>query len=133
MAGIDKAAIVFSIAIALVGVAIAGIGDSVDYTPTTKTTPSVSTQVSEPKSSESFGADLASKIRAEAENMDESVSLQDRQVVDDKAAAQVAADKAAAQVAADKAAAQVAADKAAAQVAADKAAAQVAADKAAAQ
>jgi plastocyanin len=114
MASIDKAAIVFSIAIALVGVAIAGIGDSVDYAPTTKTTPSVSTQISEPKSSESFGADLAAKIRSEAENMDESVLLQDRQVAADKAAAQVAADKAAAQVAADKAAAQVAADKAAA-------------------
>jgi len=114
MASIDKAAIVFSIAIALVGVAIAGIGDSVDYAPTTKTTPSVSTQISEPKSSESFGADLAAKIRSEAENMDESVLLQDRQAAADKAAAQVAADKAAAQVAADKAAAQVAADKAAA-------------------
>jgi plastocyanin len=105
MASIDKAAIVFSIAIALVGVAIAGIGDSVDYAPTTKTTPSVSTQISEPKSSESFGADLAAKIRSEAENMDESVLLQDRQAASDKAAAQVAADKAAAQVAADKAAA----------------------------
>jgi len=122
MAGIDKAAIVFSIAIALIGVGIAVIGDSVDNTPTTTTTtPYVSTQVSETKSSEGFGADLAAKIRAEAENSVNTDSLQDRQeAAADKAAAEAAADKAAAEAAADKAAAEAAADKAAAEAAAPK-------------
>jgi len=139
MTSMDKAAIVFSIAIALVGVGIAAVGDSVDYSPTT--TPSVSTPISESEtSSGAFGAELSAKIRAEAEagNSVSADSLQDRQAAADKAAAQAAADKAAAQAAADKAAAQAAADKAAAQAAAtdaaaDKAAAQAAADKAAAQ
>jgi len=128
MTSMDKAAIVFSIAIALVGVGIAAVGDSVDYSPTT--TPSVSTPISESEtSSGAFGAELSAKIRAEAEagNSVSADSLQDRQAAADKAAAQAAADKAAAQAAADKAAAQAAADKAAAQAAADKAAAQAAA------
>ena len=137
MTSMDKAAIVFSIAIALVGVGIAAVGDSVDYSPTT--TPSVSTPISESEtSSGAFGAELSAKIRDEAEagNSVSAGSLQDRQAAADKAAAQAAAtdaavDKAAAQAAADKAAAdKAAADKAAAQAAADKAAAQAAADAA---
>ena len=97
-----SAAIVFSIAIALVGVGIAAVGDSVDYSPTT--TPSVSTPISESEtSSGAFGAELSAKIRAEAEagNSVSADSLQDRQAAADKAAAQAAADKAAAQAAAD--------------------------------
>ena len=119
MTSMDKAAIVFSIAIALVGVGIAAVGDSVDYSPTT--TPSVSTPISESEtSSGAFGAELSAKIRAEAEagNSVNADSLQDRQAAADKAAAQAAADKAAAQAAADKAAAEAAADKAAAEAAA---------------
>ncbi|MBT6397017.1 MAG: hypothetical protein HOK05_01150 [Nitrosopumilus sp.] len=119
MTSMDKAAIVFSIAIALVGVGIAAVGDSVDYSPTT--TPSVSTPISESEtSSGAFGAELSAKIRAEAEagNSVSADSLQDRQAAADKAAAQAAADKAAAQAAADKAAAEAAADKAAAEAAA---------------
>ena len=91
----DKAAIVFSIAIALVGVGIAAVGDSVDYSPTT--TPSVSTPISESEtSSGAFGAELSAKIRAEAEagNSVSADSLQDRQAAADKAAAQAAADAA---------------------------------------
>jgi len=136
MAGIDKAAIVFSIAIALVGVGIAAAGDSIDNAPTT--TPAVSTPISESQtSSGGYGAELAAKIRAEAENTVNTDSLQDRQDAAAQAAAAEAADKAAAQAAAaeaaaEAAAAQAAADKAAAQAAADKAAAQAAADKAAA-
>ncbi|MBT4536010.1 MAG: hypothetical protein HOL73_05225 [Nitrosopumilus sp.] len=102
MTSMDKAAIVFSIAIALVGVGIAAVGDSVDYSPTT--TPSVSTPISESEtSSGAFGAELSAKIRAEAEagNSVSADSLQDRQAAADKAAAQAAADKAAAQAAAD--------------------------------
>jgi len=101
MTSMDKAAIVFSIAIALVGVGIAAVGDSVDYSPTT--TPSVSTPISESEtSSGAFGAELSAKIRAEAEagNSVSADSLQDRQAAADKAAAQAAADKAAAEAAA---------------------------------
>ena len=94
MAGIDKAAIVFSIAIALVGVGIAAAGDSIDNAPTT--TPAVSTPISESQtSSGGYGAELAAKIRAEAENTVNTDSLQDRQD-----AAAEAADKAAAEAAA---------------------------------
>ena len=88
MGSIDKAAIVFSIAIALVGVGIAVAGNSVDNTPTTA--PFVSTQISEQKSLE--------------EKM-ESASLQERQAEAEKAAAEAAADMAAAEAAAEAAAA----------------------------
>jgi plastocyanin len=129
MVSIDKVAIVFSIAIALVGVGIAVVGGSVDYTPTT--TPSVSTPVSEPQtSSDGFGAELAAKIRAEAENSVNADSLQDRQDAADKAAAAAEADKAAVQAAAAQAAAEAAADKAAAAQAAAVAAEAVAAAQA---
>ena len=129
MVSIDKVAIVFSIAIALVGVGIAVVGGSVDFTPTT--TPSVSTPVSEPQtSSDGFGAELAAKIRAEAENSVNADSLQDRQDAADKAAAAAEADKAAVQAEAAEAAAQAAADKAAAAQAAAVAAEAVAAAQA---
>jgi len=129
MVSIDKVAIVFSIAIALVGVGIAVVGGSVDFTPTT--TPSVSTPVSEPQtSSDGFGAELAAKIRAEAENSVNADSLQDRQDAADKAAAAAEADKAAVQAAAAQAAAEAAADKAAAAQAAAVAAEAVAAAQA---
>ena len=109
MAGIDKAAIVFSIAIALVGVGIAAAGDSIDNAPTT--TPAVSTPISESQtSSGGYGAELAAKIRAEAENTVNTDSLQDRQdAAAQAAAAEAAAEAAAAQAAADKAAAEAAA------------------------
>ena len=76
MGSIDKAAIVFSIAIALVGVGIAAVGNSADNTPTAA--PFVSTQISEQKS---------------LEEKTETTSLQDRQA---EAAAEAAAEKAAA-------------------------------------
>jgi plastocyanin len=119
MGSIDKAAIVFSIAIALVGVGIAAAGNSADNTSTTA--PFVSTQISEQKSLEE---------KAEA------ASLQDRQAeaAADMAAAEAAADMAAAEAAADMAAAEAAAaEKAAAEAAAEKAAAEAAAEKAAAE
>ncbi|HJO31514.1 MAG TPA: plastocyanin/azurin family copper-binding protein [Nitrosopumilus sp.] len=96
MGSIDKAAIVFSIAIALVGVGIAAVGNSADNTPTAA--PFVSTQISEQKS---------------LEEKTETTSLQDRQ-------AEAAAEKAAAEAAAEKAAAEAAAEKAAAEAAAPK-------------
>ena len=48
MAGIDRAAIVFSIAIALVGVGIAVAGDAAQSTPT-YTAPAVTKEMAEPK------------------------------------------------------------------------------------
>ena len=68
MAGIDKAAIAFSIAITAIGVGIAFAGDSIDYSPTVSSpaisNPSeVSSEPSETKS-DPF-ADLADKVREE--------------------------------------------------------------------
>ena len=117
MGSIDKAAIVFSIAIALVGVGIAAAGNSADNTPTA--TPFVSTQISEQKS---------------LEEKTESASLQDRQAEAEMAAAEAAAEMAAAEAAAEMAAeAEKAADMAAAEAAAEMAAAEKAADMAAAE
>ena len=68
MAGIDKAAIIFSIAIALIGVGIAVVGSTVDNSMSVST-PTVSTEtVAEPKASESFGAELSAQIRENAGN-----------------------------------------------------------------
>ena len=65
MASIDKAAIVFSIAIALVGVAIAAVGSSVDNSPAAPTqqmSSSANTDAAEAKAA----ADAAAEARAEA-------------------------------------------------------------------
>jgi plastocyanin len=62
MAGIDKAAIVFSIAIALVGVGIAVVGDSVDYS-SSVSTPQVSTETVEKKTSTDPFAGIADKVK----------------------------------------------------------------------
>ncbi|MGV7226065.1 MAG: cupredoxin domain-containing protein [Nitrosopumilus sp.] len=65
MAGIDKAAIVFSIAIALVGVGIAVVGDSIDYTPSISA-PVVSSESAEPKTTTDPFADIADKVKEDA-------------------------------------------------------------------
>ena len=65
MASIDKAAIVFSIAIALVGVAVAAVGSSVDNSPAAPTqqmSSSANTDAAEAKAA----ADAAAEARAEA-------------------------------------------------------------------
>ena len=63
MASIDKAAIVFSIAIALVGVGIAAMGSAVDNSPATPTQQmSANTDAVEAKAA----ADAAAEARAEA-------------------------------------------------------------------
>ena len=67
MAGIDKAAIVFSIAITLIGVGVAVVGDSADNSPVAKTTaPKVTAQPSETKAQPDPFKDLADKVKAEA-------------------------------------------------------------------
>ena len=73
MAGIDKAAIVFSIAITLVGVAVAVAGLSADNAPT-YTAPAVTKEMSEPKTqTESFGADIAEKVKSGESMMEKEV------------------------------------------------------------
>ena len=110
MASIDKAAIVFSIAIALVGVAVAAVGSSVDNSPAAPTqqmSSSANTDAAEAKAA----ADKAAAERAEAK----------------AAAAEAAAQKAAAKAAAADAAAAERAEAAAAKAAAADAAAKAAA------
>ena len=97
MASIDKAAIVFSIAIALVGVAVAAVGSSVDNSPAAPTqqmSSSANTDAAEAKAA----ADAAAEARAEAAA---------------EARAEAAAERAAAKAAAADAAAEKAAAKAA--------------------
>ncbi len=75
MAGIDRAAIVFSIAIALVGVGVAVAGDAAQSNPT-YTAPAVTKEMAEPKTqTESFGADISEKVRA-GEGMMEKETVQ---------------------------------------------------------
>ena len=110
MASIDKAAIVFSIAIALVGVAVAAVGSSVDNSPAAPTqqmSSSANTDAAEAKAA----ADKAAAERAEAK----------------AAAAEAAAEKAAAKAAAADAAEAEKAEAAAAKAAAADAAAKAAA------
>ena len=79
MAGIDKAAIVFSIAIALVGVGIAVVGDTVQNNPTytvpVESTPKVSTETSEPEPQADPFADIAEKVKS-GENMMEKEAVE---------------------------------------------------------
>ena len=124
MASIDKAAIVFSIAIALVGVAVAAVGSSVDNSPAAPTqqmSSSANTDAAEAKAA----ADKAAAERAEAKAAAAEAAAQ-------KAAAKAAAADAAAAERAEAAAAKAAAaDAAAKAAAAEKAAAADAAAKAA--
>jgi len=78
MAGIDKAAIVFSIAITLVGVAVAFAGMAADNAPT-YTAPAVTKEMSKPTTqTESFGADIAEKVKSGESMMEkEAVELEE--------------------------------------------------------
>ncbi len=68
MAGIDKAAIVFSIAITLVGVGIAAVGGSIDNSPSTSaqvaSAPMVSEEASEPEPQADTFADISEKVKS---------------------------------------------------------------------
>ena len=85
MAGIDKAAIGFTVAIIAIALGItASMGVTQDASPIVSTPPTVSTEISEPEASTSFGADLAAKVRAEAEktmevedNMEEETMMEE--------------------------------------------------------
>ena len=77
MAGIDKAAIVFSIAITLVGVAIAVAGSAAENAPT-YTAPAVTKEMSEPETqTESFGADLSEKVKSGDNMMEKETVLEE--------------------------------------------------------
>lgn len=65
MAGIDRAAIAFTIVITAIGAGFAFVGDSVDYSPTIST-PTVSTETVQPKSQADPFADLADKVKSDA-------------------------------------------------------------------
>ena len=66
MASIDKAAIVFSIAIALVGVGIAAVGGSVDNSPAAPTQQMSSASANTDAAEAKAAADAAAEARAEA-------------------------------------------------------------------
>ena len=111
MASIDKAAIVFSIAIALVGVAVAAVGSSVDNSPAAPTqqmSSSANTDAAEAKAA----ADAAAEARAEA-------AAEARAEAAAEARAEAAADARAAEAAADARAAEAAADARAAEAKAE--------------
>lgn len=78
MVSIDKAAIVLSIAVTLVGVGIAVAGSAADDTPT-YTAPAVTKEMSEPETqNESFGADLSEKVKSGDNTMEkETVELEE--------------------------------------------------------
>jgi plastocyanin len=108
MASIDKAAIVFSIAITLVGVGIAAMGGSMDNSPAAPTqqmSSAIDTDAAEKAAAEKAAAKAAAADAAAAEKAEAAAA---------KAAAADAAEKAAAEKAAAKAAEKAAAAEAAA-------------------
>jgi plastocyanin len=124
MASIDKAAIVFSIAITLVGVGIAAMGGSIDNSPAAPTqqmSSAIDTDAAEKAAAEKAAAKAAAADAAAAEKAEAAAA---------KAAAADAAEKA--DAAAKAAAADAAAEKATAEAAAKADAAEAAAAEAAA-
>ena len=108
MASIDKAAIVFSIAIALVGVAVAAVGSSVDNSPAAPTqqmSSSANTDAAEAKAA----ADAAAEARAEAAAEARAEAAADAKAAEAKAAADAKAAAIQAEAAAIQAEAAVAA------------------------
>ena len=109
MASIDKAAIVFSIAIALVGVAVAAVGSSVDNSPAAPTqqmSSSANTDAAEAKAA----ADAAAEARAEAAAEARAEAAADAKAAEAKAAADAKAAAIQAEAAAIQAEAAVAAN-----------------------
>ena len=134
MASIDKAAIVFSIAIALVGVAIAAAGSAVDNSPAAPTQQmSSSANTDAAEAAAEARAEAAAEARAEAAAEARAEAAAEARAEAAAEAADAAAEKAAAKAAAEaraEAAAEKAADAAAAK-AADAAAAEARAEAAA--
>ena len=134
MASIDKAAIVFSIAIALVGVGIAAMGSAVDNSPAApnqQMNSAIDTDAAEKAAAEKAAAKAAAADAVAAEKA-EAIAAE-AAAADAAAKANTAAKAAAADAAAEKAAAEAAAEMAAAEAAAEMAAAEAAAEAAAPQ
>ena len=134
MASIDKAAIVFSIAIALVGVAVAAVGSSVDNSPAAPTqqmSSSANTDAAEAKAA----ADAEARAEAAADARAEAAAEARAEAAADARAEAAADAKAADAKAADAKAAEAAADAKAAEAkaAADAKAAAIQAEAAAIQ
>ena len=87
MAGIDKAAIAFTLAIVVIGVGFTFYMSGVQDAPPVVRAPTVSTETSEPETSTSsgFGADLAEKIKAEAaaKEAKETVEMEEEVVMEE--------------------------------------------------
>ena len=130
MASIDKAAIVFSIAIALVGVGIAAMGSAVDNSPAAPTQQMSAEAEARAEAAAEARAEAAAEARAEAAAEARAEAAADAAA--EMAAADAAAEMAAADAAAEMAAADAAAEMAAADAAAEMAAADAAAEMAAA-
>ena len=82
MAGIDKAAIAFSIAITAIGAGFAFVGDSVDYSPvTTTTTPKAMPEPSETKTQTDPFADIAEKVKEAPKTVDKEVKMDEKMEV----------------------------------------------------
>jgi len=148
MASIDKAAIVFSIAIALVGVGIAAMGSAVDNSPAAPNqqmnsaidTDAAEKAAAEKAAAKAAAADAAAEKAAAKAAAADAVAAEKAEAIAAEAAAADAAAKAntaakaaAADAAAEKATADAAAKMAAAEAAAEMAAAEAAAEMAAAE
>ena len=87
MAGIDKAAIAFTLAIVVIGVGFTFYMSGVQDASPVARAPTVSTETSEPEASQSsgFGADLAEKIKAEAaaKEAKETVEIEEEAVMEE--------------------------------------------------
>ena len=85
MAGIDKAAIGFTIAIVVIGVGFAFYMSGIQDGAPVVRAPSVSTETSEPEaSSSSFGADLAEKVKSEtAKQAEETVEVEEEPIMEE--------------------------------------------------
>ena len=85
MASIDKVAIVFTMAIVAIALGFTATGGSIQDAGPTISTPMVSPETSEPKSSEGFGADLAAEIRERAGTveLEEEVMMEEEEVMEE--------------------------------------------------
>ncbi len=85
MASIDKVAIVFTMAIVAIALVFTASGGAIQDAGPTISTPMVSPETSEPKSSEGFGADLAAEIREKAGTveLEEEVMMEEEEVMEE--------------------------------------------------
>ena len=94
MVSIDKAAMVFSIAIALIGVGIAVAGNAADNTPTYSAPASSAPAVPVKTQADQFGADIAQKVKS-GDNMaeKEAVKLEEKITIEATKEKETAMDK----------------------------------------